>query len=199
MIRYTLFVLLLVSSLFACRNAETAPADEPVEKPVAEVPTDSSTLLAHAVPAGSISDDSAIALIRAAFEQINKENLRSKTFKFTEVNCVDEGSATYMLDKGGNIVKVVEMGSIGDGSWTTSYYYQDGRFIFSLTTDVGGPAIGPAITTHIRKYAYADRVIRTMENDVYTTPEDTLLTPASREYKILGAYNTKRFGKAFCD
>jgi hypothetical protein len=195
MIRYCLFVL-LIGSLPACRNAETKTGDSPAD--TLATPTHNST--AAVTPSiENISTDSAIALIRAAFERINKEKLSSRRFKFTEVNCVDEGEVTYMLDKGGNIIKVVETGSIGDGSWTTAYYYQNGRFLFSLCTDVGGPAIGPAITTRYRKYVYEDRVIRTMENDTYVTPDDTLLTATSKEYKILDAYHSKRFGAAFCN
>lgn len=153
--------------------------------------------IATAAPA-ELSADSAVSRIRMVFQQINEATLTSKNFDWTEPNCVDEGTATYMFNSKGKIVKVVETGFIGDGSWTNTYYYQDGKFIFSLQRDIGGPAIGPVDTVEQRKYVYENKVIRTMENERYTTPTDSVLTPASKEYKILEAYKSKQFGAAFC-
>ena len=147
----------------------------------------------------SVSTDSAITRIRAAFQQINTAPLKSQKFKWEATNCNNDGTATYYLTNKNEIVKVVETGVIGDGSWTTAYYYQEGRFIFSLQTDIGGPAIGPVDTIIIRKYVYADKVIRSISNKPYTATEDGVLTAASKEYKILAAYKSKDFGAAFCE
>jgi hypothetical protein len=199
----SLFVLLLVCFGFSCRdtannrNGDTTHSAQP--EATVGASKDSLQNNNNASFAEAIPTDSAIRLIRTAFEQINAAPLQHKDFKWTADNCNADGTATYYLTGNNEIVKVVETGAIGDGSWTTAYYYQQGRFLFSLTTDIGGPAIGPVDTMTIRKYVYNNKVIRTIENDTYTSTADSLLTPASKEYRILEAFKSKNFGAAFCD
>lgn len=158
---------------------------------------DSLPALHPPVALAALSADSAITIIRQAFQQINAMPLKIQEFKWSAVNC-GEGTVAYYTTPGKEIVKVVETGAIGDGSWTIAYYYRAGRFLFSLETNIGGPAIGPVDTFTVRKYVYGDKVIRTIRNETYTTLPDSVLTPASKEYRILEAYKTKNFGAALC-
>ena len=188
-----LFIFLSLSAI-ACTNQSNQP-NTSANTIKADSLQATNTLAEH----DTLPIDSAIVYIRTAFQQINAAPLTHKDFKWTADNCNNDGTATYYFASNNEIVKVVETGAIGDGSWTTAYYYQGGKFIFSLQTDIGGPAIGPVDTISVRKYVYADKVIRTIENDNYTTPADSLLTATSKEYRILSAFKSKDFGSAFCD
>ena len=185
---------LLSIAFIACNTQTNEPA-------TIKAITDTNGLQANNTLAtsGTITTDSAIAFIRNTFQQINAAPLQSRSFSWTADDCNADGTAIYYLTASNEIVKVVETGAIGDGSWTTAYYYKNGHFIFSLQTDIGGPAVGPVDTTTIRKYVYENKVIRTLENNVYATTADSVLTPASKEYKILEAYKSKNFGTAFCE
>lgn len=99
----------------------------------------------------SITTNIAVAIIRTAFQKINSAQLKKQVFKWTAENCDNEGNATYYLDDNNQIIKMVETVIIGNGSWTTAYYYQEGKFIFSLSTNIDGPAAGPDLTTIERK------------------------------------------------
>ena len=186
-------LLLICVFTVACTNPNNN-ISEPNNVPASDSVKSTETLSAS----NPLITDSAIAFIRNAYQQINGKLLKNRVFKWEAEGCNSDGTATYYLSDKNEIVKVVETGAIGDGSWTTSYYYQNGQFIFSLQTDVGGPAVGPVDTFTVRKYAYSNKVIRVKEKDVYTTPVDSILTPASKEYKILEAYKNENFGAAFC-
>lgn len=136
--------------------------------------------------------------IRAETKRINSLPLTNKTFKWEADACANDGIINYFLNHN-QIVKVVEDGSIGDGGWTTEYYYKDDKFIFSYEIFIGGPASGPEKTTEFRTYVKDDLIIRTMENKTITNPDKKVLTNSSKEYKILKAFTTKDFETALCE
>jgi hypothetical protein len=144
------------------------------------------------------SNETDIAAIRAAFKKINSAALNLEEFKYEADGCVEDGTVQYYF-KGKEIVKVVETGSIGDGSWRNEYYYEGGKFFFAYQTIVGGPAIGPETKTEYRIYVKDGKAIRYME-DQKIIPADTRVSEAlPMAGKLLKAYKTKAFIETLCN
>jgi hypothetical protein len=142
--------------------------------------------------------EESIASIRTEFKRINNAALTTEEFQYDSAGCVDEGVVTYFLENQ-EIVKIVESGAIGDGSWTREFYYQSGKFIFCYEEIVGGPAEGPETKTAFRTYVKDDKVIRYME-DKKTVPANSKATgQVSTASKLLKAYRTKDFAKVLCE
>jgi len=142
--------------------------------------------------------EESIASIRTEFKRINASALSTEEFQYDSAGCVDEGVVTYFLENQA-IVKIVESGAIGDGSWTREFYYQSGKFIFCYEEIVGGPAEGPETKSEYRTYVKDDKVIRYME-DKKTVPANSKATgQVSTAYRLLKAYRTKDFAKVLCE
>lgn len=145
-----------------------------------------------------LTNEGKVAAIRAAVQDINARTLLVKNFNWSEPSCADVGTIAYYLDKD-EIVKVIETGFIGDGGWTKEYYYNNGKFIFSFVQNIGGPAGLPADTNELRVYMDADTLVLQRKNKEYLENMPRKLTPSSREYRILKALETKKFGAALCN
>lgn len=145
----------------------------------------------------SASEES-IRTIRAECKRINALTLNKKSFTWDADGCVDGGVVNYFFDRS-KILKIVETGSIGDGSWVTEYYYKRGKFIFSYDVFTGGPAGGPETRKELRTYAKDDVIVRNIADKTITVPAEKILTATSKAYKILVAYQTRDFENALCD
>lgn len=148
--------------------------------------------------AAQASPAQAIKEIRAEYARINALQLIKESFKWEANGCVDEGVINYFFSDG-KILKIVETGSIGDEAWVTEYYYKNGKFIFSHDVLTGGPAAGPQTKKELRTYVRNDTIVQSIENKTIIAPVQRLLSTASKEYKILSAYQTKDFEGALCD
>jgi len=142
--------------------------------------------------------DQTVSSIRAQFKKINSLSLTKEQFKYESAGCAEDGKVQYFLDKK-EIVKVIESGSIGDGSWTTEYYYQAGKLIFKYDVIVGSSADGQDSKIEHRVYVNDGKVIRYME-DQKIIPADTEATKAiTTAGNLLKAYTTKDFAGALCN
>ena len=139
-----------------------------------------------------------IAAIRTAYTSINTFSLKPQPFKFESPGCVEDGQITYFRSSD-DILKVRYSGGIGDGSWTTEFYFNAGKLIFCYDKQIGGPAEGKAITTEYRLYVKADQPIRCMENKKIVQPDSKATETINAAYKLLKAYKTKNFKAALCD
>lgn len=149
-------------------------------------------------PAPPANPASAIKEIRAEYTRINALPLTKERFNWEADGCVEGGVITYFFHDG-KILKVVESGAIGDGSWVTEYYYKNGRFIFSYDVLIGGPAEGPETKKELRTYVSNDTVVQSLENKTIIEPIEKVLSATSKPYKILKAYQTKDFEAALCN
>lgn len=138
-----------------------------------------------------------IGEIRSEYARINALQLTKKSFNWGADECVDDGVINYFFN-GDKILKIVETGSIGDGSWVTEYYYKNGKFIFGYDVLTGGPAAGPETRKELRTYVKNDTIVQSIANKTIVYPKGKVLTAASKEYKILNAYQTKEFEAALC-
>ncbi|MBW8687144.1 hypothetical protein [Chitinophaga rhizophila] len=148
--------------------------------------------------AASTANPADIANIRAAFKQINAMQLRKEEFTYEAAACADGGVVQYFF-KGKEIVKIIESGSVGDGSWKKEFYYQSGKFIFSYDLIEGESADGHASKIEHRLYVKDGKVIRYLE-DQQDIPEDgTATRDIDIAGKLLEAYKTRQFANALCE
>ncbi|WP_143097818.1 hypothetical protein [Chitinophaga sp. CF118] len=139
-----------------------------------------------------------IADIRAAFKKINSLSLKQEQFRYESEGCVEDGIIQYYFQDN-EIVKIIEFGSIGDGSWKNEYYYESGKFIFSYEMLVGSSAEGEETKSEYRVYAKDGAVIRYME-DQKILPSDSRVTKTlAIAGKLLKAYTTKKFAAVLCE
>ncbi|WP_028786016.1 hypothetical protein [Terrimonas ferruginea] len=140
-----------------------------------------------------------IAAIRQAYAQINSMKLQPEKFTYEAEGCVEEGVVTYYRNKNA-IVKIVESGSIGDGSWKTEYYYQAGKPVFVLESLVGGPAEGAATRSEYRYYFKDDQSLRFMDGKNINTEKSSKISEALKHaYGYLKAYESKAFAGVACE
>lgn len=142
--------------------------------------------------------DSDIAAIRTAYIRINTLSLKPEIFKFESSGCVEDGKVTY-FHSSNDVLKVIFSGSIGDGSWTTEYYFNSGKLIFCYDKLIGGPAEGKVTTTEYRLYVKADRPIKCLKNKRTIQPDGKATETVKTAYKLLKAHKTKDFAAALCD
>ncbi len=140
--------------------------------------------------------DQAILAIRKNVQEINSKKLKKEHYTY-EISCVDGGVADYYFD-GKAIVKIVESGSKGDGTWVNEYYYQSGKFIFCFSSDVGGPAIGEVVKSEHRFYVKDNRLIKVMEGKKTIEGEPSWNEVIERAYKLIKANSSKDFETALC-
>lgn len=142
--------------------------------------------------------NSAVKAIREEYNRINSLALKSEKFKYEAEGCVEDGTVSYFKE-GNTIVKVIETGSIGDGSWINEYYYHSGKIFFSYEKIVGGPAIGKVTTTECRYYIQDDKPLQQMEDKKIVKADARALEIIQTAYKLLKAYKTKDFAAALCN
>lgn len=141
----------------------------------------------------------AITAIRAAYQKINTSSLTKEIFKYEADGCVNDGEVTYFLNPQKEIVKIIESGNIGDGSWSREFYFQSGKFFFCYEMIVGGPAAGPEMKNEYRTYVKNDQVLRYMENKKVVTPGDKSTEALTVSYKLMKAHTTKNFAEILCN
>lgn len=142
--------------------------------------------------------EASVAAIRAEFKRINAMALTTEEFQYDSAGCTEEGVVTYFIENQG-IVKIVESGAIGDGSWTREFYYQSGKFIFCYEMIVGGPAEGPETKSEYRTYVKDDQVVRYMEDKKIIAADTKARAQVLTAYELIKAYTTKEFAKALCE
>lgn len=152
------------------------------------------------VDAQQKSIETDIATIRAAFKKINTLSLKQEQFRYESEGCVEDGIVQYYFQNN-EIVKIIESGTIGDGSWKKEYYYGSGKFIFSYEMLVGGSAMGEETKSEYRVYAKDGTAIRYMENQkILPTDTDSRVTRTLQiAEKLLKAYTTKNFAAILCE
>ncbi|WP_129714847.1 hypothetical protein [Pedobacter sp. SYP-B3415] len=150
-------------------------------------------------PLVNVQNEAAIQNIRRTYQQINALNLTAERFKYESSGCVQDGVVTYFFS-GKKILKIVESGSIGDGSWVHEFYYDAGKLIFCLESLVGGPANGPVTKTQYRVYLKQGSVIRALHDSNKISATDSKATELMQAgTRIYAAYTTKDFVSALCN
>ncbi|SEW45827.1 hypothetical protein SAMN05428988_6145 [Chitinophaga sp. YR573] len=139
-----------------------------------------------------------IAAIRAAFKKINTLSLKQQQFKYESDGRVEDGIVQYYFQDN-EIVKIIESGSIGDGSWKNEYYYESGKFIFSYEKLVGSSAEGEETKSEYRVYAKDGAAIRYMEDQKILPVDSRATRKLDIAEKLLKAYITKNFAAILCE
>jgi len=147
---------------------------------------------------GTMDTSAAIAAIRTAYKNINTASLSTEIFKYESAGCAEEGQVKYFFNQQKEIVKIVESGSIGDGSWSREFYFQSGKLIFSYESQIGGPAEGPDTKSEFRTYIKNDQVLRFMEDKNIVPSGEKSADALKASYKLIKAYATKKFAEALC-
>jgi hypothetical protein len=178
-------ILFLVSLSFGLVSGASAQAVKP------KAPRQNTTTDMQA-------SDNDISAIRGAVQSTNSKSLKKQHYTYESAGCAEDGVVDYFFDNK-EIVKIMESGAIGDGSWVDEYYSRSGKVIFCFETIIGGPAIGKVTKTEYRVYVKDGRPIKTMEG-TKTVKDDT----KAREYietasKIFKAYASKDFVGALCN
>lgn len=145
-----------------------------------------------------VDTTTAINAIRAEYKAINTAQLKTEVFKYEAEGCTEEGQVKYFFNQKKEIVKIVESGSIGDGSWNREFYFQSGKFIFCYELLIGGPADGPEMKSEHRTYIKDDQVLRYMDDKNIVPSGETATDALKISYKLLKAYTTKKFAEALC-
>jgi hypothetical protein len=146
-------------------------------------------------PAQTVEDE--IATIRNEFQKINSMSLKKEHFTYESSGCAEDGVVDCFFNNG-KIVKIVESGAIGDGSWTDEYYYSSGKIIFCYEEITGGPAAGKVTKTAYRIYVKDGRSIKTMAGNKILSPDGQSAEAIKTGNKIYQAYKTKDFVSALC-
>jgi len=142
--------------------------------------------------------DAAIEEIRSVFKEINSKSLTKEHYTYEAPGCAEDGVVDYFLHKQ-QIVKVKESGSVGDGSWTTEYYYRNGDCIFIYESLIGGPANGKVQKSEYRVYIKGGRVIRFM-NDQQIIPADSKAGELTETaIKLWKSHTAKNFAEVLCN
>ncbi|PSK88113.1 hypothetical protein [Taibaiella chishuiensis] len=142
-------------------------------------------------------NDASIKVIRQEYNRVNALKLTREHFDYEKASCVEEGKVDYYLE-GKTIVKITESGFIGDGGWTTTYYYKAGQPFFCLDVIEGGPAAGDHTRTERRIYIREGRAIRVLEGSKPMKDENISGEHIQRANNFYKAYTTKKFGEALC-
>lgn len=142
--------------------------------------------------------DPAIEEIRTVYQKINSTTLMKETYHYEAEGCVEDGVVEYYFDKQ-QIVKLIESGAIGDGSWRTEFYYRNGKLIFCFEYLTGGPAEGPEQKMEHRVYVKDGKVIRFMEGQKIIPADSAATDLVATGNKLLEAHATKDFAKAMCN
>ena len=136
-----------------------------------------------------------ILQIRHEYQRINSLKLTKKQFTWS---CEATGTITYYLHNE-QILKTIEEGAIGDGSWVIENYYQSGRIIFIYEVTTVSIGSNPDTHTEERTYVLNDKVIKHMNGQKVTQCKVCGFNTSSKEYKLLSAYSTKNFKNALCN
>jgi hypothetical protein len=144
------------------------------------------------------STETDIADIRTAFKKINALSLKQKQFRYESDGCVEDGIVQYYFQDN-EIVKIIESGSIGDGSWKNEYYYESGKFIFSYEMIIGSSAEGEETKSEYRVYAKDGAAIRYMEDQKILPTDSRVSRKLEIAEKLLKAYITKNFAAILCE
>lgn len=139
-----------------------------------------------------------IIAIRAAFKKINTLSLKQEQFKYEAEGCVEDGIVKYYF-QGNEIIKIIESGSIGDGSWKNEYYYESGKFIFSYEMIIGSSADGAETKSEYRIYAKDGTAIRYMEDQKILPADSRVTKTLAIAEKLPKAYTTKKFAAVLCE
>lgn len=141
--------------------------------------------------------DATIVAIRKEYNRINSLKLNKEHFEYEKAGCVEGGKADYFFEDK-NIVKITESGSIGDGSWTSNYYYRAGKPVFCFQTTEGGPAEGDAVKMEYRIYIKDGRAYRVLEGSKVINDENISKEEIQRANNFYKAYASKKFADAVC-
>lgn len=136
--------------------------------------------------------------IRTAYKEINSKSLTKEHYTYEGAGCAEDGVVDYYLDKQ-QIVKIKESGSIGDGSWTTEYYYRNGDLIFIYESLIGGPAIGKVEKSEYRVYVKGGKVIRFMDNQKIIPADSKAGELTETAIKLWKVHSTKKFAEVLCN
>lgn len=152
----------------------------------------------QSVTTNSQTGDQAILAIRQTVQTINSKSLKKEHYTYESGGCANDGVVDYYFDHN-EIVKIMESGAMGDGSWVNEYYYQSGKVIFYFEKTVGGPAIGKVTKTEYRVYVKDGSPVKTLEG-TKTVKADTKASEAIQTAnKIFKAHASKDFVGALCN
>ncbi|QHS58443.1 hypothetical protein [Chitinophaga agri] len=152
------------------------------------------------IPTASEAD---IKSIRAEFQKINTLKLAKEEINYEGLSCAPEGRI-QCFTQGQDILKIVDAGAAGDGSWTTEYYFREGKFFFSYEVIVGSSADGQDSRIEHRIYVKNGKIIRYLENQQEIPADssaDRTLAIAAELYNVFHNnldYNNTLLEKIFC-
>lgn len=138
-----------------------------------------------------------VKIIRTQFQKINDSPLTKKTFSWSQDGCGQGELKFYFFNK--ELVKIIETGFIGDGSWTKEYYYKDKKIFF--TYEVEYIYVGNIETKNENRiYFYNNKTIRTIGNGIVKdyTQQVAAISQISKEYLLYNSYRLKNFNEAIC-
>jgi hypothetical protein len=139
-----------------------------------------------------------IAAIRATFKKINTLSLKQEQFRYESDGCVEGGIVQFYFHDN-QIVKIIESGAIGDGSWKNEYYYESGKFIFSYESIVGSAAEGEVTKSEYRVYVKDGAVIRYMQDQKIQKADSRVVRTLAIATKLPNTYITKDFAAVLCE
>ena len=178
-------ILLLFSLCFSLTSGTSAQTVKPKE-PLKNMTT------------GMQSDDKDILSIKDAVQATNGKSLKRQHYTYESAGCVEDGVVDYFFDNK-EIVKIMESGSVGDGSWVDEYYYRSGKVIFCFETIIGGPAIGKVTKTEYRVYTKDGRPVKTIAGKKTVKDDAKARESIETASKIFKAYASKDFVAALCN
>lgn len=135
--------------------------------------------------------------IRTQFQKINASPLNKKAFNWSQDGCGQGELTFYFINQ--QLVKIIETGSIGDGSWTKEYYYKDKKIVF--TYEIEYIYVGNTETKNeYRTYFYNNKIIRSIENSVIKnyTQQVSVIYQTSKEYRLFNSFTLKNYNDAIC-
>lgn len=194
MSRYLLLLLGLAG--LACNHQP--PAESATTPPAAPAPQSAAPAAFTAPPPDPARVEAQIKAIRRVYQQIQAAPLTLADSVNVEVaGCINEGILRYYQDQG-QIVKIVETGWIGDGGWTTEFYFDHGHYVFGLDVMEGGPADGPDERLETRTYVADGRIIRSISTRDGKPDHDTTTVSPTTAARLYYAYTKRNFATAVC-
>ena len=140
-----------------------------------------------------------VKIIRTQFQKTNTSSTTKKVFNWSKDACGQGELKFYFLNQ--QLVKIIEFGFIGDGSWTKEYYYQNKvYFTYEVFNSYIGAGSNETKKDEYRSYFYNDKLIRSIENGIVKnyTQQNTVLTQTAKEYRLFNSFKSKKFNEAIC-
>lgn len=200
MTKYLFYTVVFILSLQSCHRNESSTETQTSSQQTIDSTTtpkipyslqnSSNPVVYDASPTANATAEAQVINIRNEFSRINATaSLQTDKGEFT---CDAKNVVTYFSEQNQPVKIIIDEAFVGDGKWTSEYYYHDGKVIFIYKVFNGQPPGKPDTRLEKRMYIYQDKVIKYMEDDK-TLPctSECNFNSSSLAYKI---YNSKSTG-----